>query len=267
MTAGLPPYTVWLDVRDIRPGVDWDTQIRDAIQTCQSILFLMTADSVQDYSGCKLEWSWALKYKKTVIPLRVDPTAESPFRLFSRQYIDFSGSFDVGLARLRTYLSRVGSPEWVLEDLKNQLTEAERALPRSDAEQRLRVVQDMEELHKTIADQTLLLADPESATLRTEERIAAAMEKERQLGWPANTGTHPEFVNAPPMVAPSYFQDRYLESELLGDFLQAANARIMTVVGRGGSEKQLWFAGFSERWRVGDCPMIWGNFQFTALST
>src|SRR5437764_15162438 len=31
LTAGPPPYQVWLDVRDARPGADWDDQIRDAI--------------------------------------------------------------------------------------------------------------------------------------------------------------------------------------------------------------------------------------------
>ena len=43
--------------------------------------------------------------------------------------------------------------------------------------------------------------------------------------------------NTPPVVAPGYFQDRHVESELVGDFLRADDARIMTVVGRGGVGK------------------------------
>jgi len=101
LARGLPPYAVWLDERDTQPGFDWDIQIRDAIQTCQGLLFVMTRDSVQDHSTCKHEWGWALKYKKPVIPLRVDAAAELPFRLSSREYIDFSSGFDAGLARLR----------------------------------------------------------------------------------------------------------------------------------------------------------------------
>ena len=51
LVAGLPSYAVWLDVRDERPGADWDNQIRDAIQACPGLLFVMTGDSVQDYSA------------------------------------------------------------------------------------------------------------------------------------------------------------------------------------------------------------------------
>jgi len=102
LVAGPPTYPVWLDVRDLQPGVDWDTQIRDALRDCSGLLFVVTADSVQDYSATKPEWVRALKYKKPVIPLRFDADAELPLRLESRQGIDFSGGFDVGLARLRT---------------------------------------------------------------------------------------------------------------------------------------------------------------------
>src|SRR5215472_13680363 len=164
LVAGPPSYEVWLDVRDARPGPDWDTQIRDAIQACRGVLFLMTADSVRDHSVCKTEWVWALKYKKPVIPLRVEADAELPFRLSSREYLDFSGDFDVGLARLRTYLGWVGSPEWELQDLRNQLAEAERDLPRADPAQRLRVLQDIQQLQQRSAEQARLLDNPEAAT-------------------------------------------------------------------------------------------------------
>jgi hypothetical protein len=88
LVAGPPSYRVWLDVRDIQPGPAWDDQIRDAIQNCRGLLFVMTKDSVQDFSAAKDEWAWALKYKKPVIPLRFDAAAGLPFRLSSRQYID-----------------------------------------------------------------------------------------------------------------------------------------------------------------------------------
>src|SRR6516165_12534283 len=109
LVGGRPSYPVWLDTRDMQPGVDWDEQITDAIQTCRGVLFVMTADSVRDHSVCKSEWVWALKYKKPVIPLRAEAGAELPFRLGSRQFLDFSDGFDVGLARLRNYLGSVGS--------------------------------------------------------------------------------------------------------------------------------------------------------------
>jgi tetratricopeptide (TPR) repeat protein len=237
LVAGPPSHPVWLDVRDERPGLDWDNQIRDAIQVCPGLLFLMTRDSVQDHSACKPEWVWALKYKKPVIPLRVEAEAELPFRLSSRQYIDFSGGFEVGLAQLRVYLGGMGSPQWVLQDLRDQLTEAERELPRADPVRRPRVEQDIQDLRGRIASQERLLADPEAATRRTEERIAAGLERERQPERPQPAPTRAKFVNTPPVVAPGYFQDRHVESELVGDFLRADDARLMTVVGRGGVGK------------------------------
>lgn len=65
------------------------------------VLFVMTTDSVRDDSGCRNEWTWALKYGKPVIPVRLQRDAELPFRLGSRQYVDFSDDVEAGLARLR----------------------------------------------------------------------------------------------------------------------------------------------------------------------
>ena len=143
----------------------------------------------------------------------------------------------VGLARLRRYLGWVGSPEWVLQDLRDQLAEAERELPRTDPGRRQRVLRDIEELQQRAADQKRLLADPAAATRRTEQRIAAGLEQERQPERPVVAPARAKFVNPPPMAAPGYFQDRHVESELIGEFLRADDERIMTVVGRGGVGK------------------------------
>jgi tetratricopeptide (TPR) repeat protein len=237
LVAGPPSYGVWLDVRDIRPGADWDTQLRDALQGCRGVLFVMTTDSVQDHSACKAEWVWALKYKRPVIPLRVDAGAEPPFRLASRHYLDFSDGFDAGLGQLRRYLGWVGSPGWVLQDLRDQLAEAERELPRVGPGQQRRIRQDIDELRRRVGQQERLVADPGAATRRTEERIAAGLERQRRPERPEVAPARARFVNQPPVAAPEYFQDRHVESELIGDFLRAADERILTVVGRGGVGK------------------------------
>ena len=237
LVAGLPSYPVWLDVRDLQPDGDWDEQIADAIQACRGLLFVMTADSVQAHSVTKDEWVWALRYKKAVIPLRAQGGAGLPFRLASRQYIDFSGGFAIGLAQLRSYLDSVGGPKWVLQDLRYQLAEAERELPRADSAQRLRVRQDIEDLSKRIAEQEHVVADPQAATRRAGERIDAGLEQQRQPERPVVAPAQARFVNQPPVAAPPYFQDRHVESELIGQFLRAADERVLTVVGRGGVGK------------------------------
>ena len=236
LVAGPPSYPVWIDVHDAQPALDWDIQIRDAIQVCLGLLFVMTSDSVHDHSMAKAEWVWALKCKKPIIPLRADAEAELPFRLSSRQYIDFSDGFETGLARLRNYLDIVGSPQWVLQELRYQLTEAERELPRSAPDRQSRIMQDVEQLRQRISDQAQLVADPQAARRRTEERIAAGLEQQRQPERPAAPPSRAKFVNPPPVV-PGYFQDRNAETEHVVEFLRTDDERIMTLVGRGGVGK------------------------------
>ena len=216
LVAGPPTYPVWLDARDLQPGGDWDTQIRDALQACGGVLFVMTTDSVQDHSVTKSEWVWALKYKKPVIPLRAEAGAELPFRLASRQFLDFSDGFDVGLARLRTYLDSVGSPKWVLQDLRDQLAEAERELPRADPGSGRGSARTSRSCGERVGEQERLVADPQAAARRTEERIAAGLEQQRQPERPEAAPARARFVNQPPVTAPAYFQDRHSESEQIG---------------------------------------------------
>src|SRR4051812_42862297 len=153
LVAGPPSYRVFVDVREMRPGQDWDRQLVEAIQTCVAVLFVMTEDSVRDESGCKAEWVAALRYKKPVIPLRLSAAAELPFRLSSRQFIDFSDRYETGLARLRKHLVRRASAAGVLDDLRSRYADAEYELPRADRAQRQRIEREMEELRGRIEQQ------------------------------------------------------------------------------------------------------------------
>jgi len=45
------------------------------------------------------------------------------------------------------------------------------------------------------------------------------------------------FLNPPVMVAPNYFQGRFKETQLIGDFIKNASMRMMIVTGRGGVGK------------------------------
>jgi TIR domain len=239
LIGGPPSYPVWLDVRDLQPGSDWDKQIRDAIRQCQGLLFLMTADSVRDYSGCEDEWTWALKYKKSIIPLRFDSKAMLPFRLSSRQHIDFTTGFDNGLAKLRDHFAWLTSPEGVLQELRFRLADAERELPRAPEEgERERIKQEMEQLRAQIGEQERVVADPAAAAAATDVRIESGIVGQRQPERPQpQVAARARYVNPPPMTAPTYFQDRHVETGLLATFLRAEDTRVVTVVGRGGVGK------------------------------
>jgi tetratricopeptide (TPR) repeat protein len=237
LVAGPPSFPVWLDRRQLRPGEDWDEQIVEAIRTCRGVLLVMTTDSVKPNSVCKHEWVRALKYKKPTLPLRFHADAELPFRLGSRQFVDFTSSFTIALARLRTHLAWMDTPEGALQALKERLEDAERELPRTaEASQRARVQQEIQELHRQIAEQQGLLEDPQAASRRTEQRIASGLELEREPERPV-TVRRAKFINPPPLIAPTWWQDRRVETGLIGKFLNDDGLRLLTVVGRGGIGK------------------------------
>jgi tetratricopeptide (TPR) repeat protein len=237
LIAGPPPFSVWFDQRELQPGLDWDRQLVEAIRGCRAVLFVMTLDSVTDTSVCKREWIRAVKYKKPIIPLLFDPDAELPFQLEPRQYIDFTGSFDTAMAQLRQHLLWMDSPEGVLQALKERLEEAVRELPRAaDATRRARIQQEIDELRRQLGEQQLLVENPQAASEQTEQRIASGLERERQPERPVAV-RRAKFVNPPPMVAPSWWQDRHLETKLIGDFLKDDGLRLLTAVGRGGIGK------------------------------
>jgi tetratricopeptide (TPR) repeat protein len=233
-----PAIPFWLDERDLRPGRPWDQQIVEAIRTCKGMIFIMSKDSVSDGSICNNEWARALKYKKPLIPLLRNRDIDVPLRLESHEYINFSGPFESPMARLREHLAWMDSPEGQLQALKYRLMDAERALPRAaDAEQQAGLQDDIDELRRQIAQQQQDIDDPKAAAERVQKSIDAGLEAERKPAQLVDRISLAKFINPPPMVAPTYFQDRHFETQQIGEFLKDESLRLMTVVGRGGVGK------------------------------
>lgn len=244
LEAGTPSFPVWLDRRDIKPGQDWDDEIAEALKTCLSLIFVMTLDSVEDESECKREWTYALRYKKPVIPVKLHADAEMPFRLAPRQHVDFTRApnsdeeFNAALARLSKHLEWLASPAGQLQALKDRLADAQRDLRRApDPTQRARIEDEIDQLRKDVARQEEVVRDPQGAARRVEESIARGLERERQPERPVAGAPRSKFINPPPGLAPTYFQNRHIETGVLGGFLKDAALRLMTVVGRGGTGK------------------------------
>ncbi len=238
LQAGPPYFPVWIDERNLQAGRDHKKHIKEAIRTCDSVIFLMTKDSVEEESVCNSEWTWALKYKKPVIPLLLEHGIEVPFGLENRQYIDFTGIFERALSQLRIRLQELASPVGTLQEMKDRLSDAERDLRRTqDLMQQARIRDEIELLKKQILDQQHIVDDPEGGKKRVEERITGGLKRERQPEKPVSGISLTRFINHPPGVAPNYFVDRYIETKLIEDFLKNDAQRLITVVGRAGMGK------------------------------
>ena len=237
LQAGPPEIGVWLDERDLRPAEDWDEQIAEAIKKCKGMIFVMTLDSVSANSVCKNEWVRALRYKKPIIPVLLDPDAELPLRLGSREYIDFSRSFGSAVARLRKHLAWMDSPEGHLQALKYRRADAQRELPRARPEQHVRIREDIAELERQITHQQKVIENPKAAEQRVQQSIEVGLEGERQPVMPVGGITIGKFIYPPPLIAPTWFEDRHSETRQIGDFLKDESLRLITVVGRGGIGK------------------------------
>ena len=239
LQSGPPSFEVWLDKRRLQTGaVDWDKQIEEAIRDCESLIFLMTPDSVEDASVCKNEWVQALRYKKPILMVRFHAEAGSPFRLNSRQFIDFTGNFETGLARLRKDLQNLSSLRGVLQAMQYRLNDAQRDLRRaSDPTEEARIKDEIGQLKKQIAEQKRIVENPQAAARQTEHNIQTGLERERQPEKPVSGVMRSKFINPPPDMAPTYFQDRYVETKLIAAFLNDPASRLLTVDGRAGIGK------------------------------
>jgi tetratricopeptide (TPR) repeat protein len=232
-----PEVPVWVAELQLRPGDDWDEQIVEAIKNCKGMIFVMTEDSVKPTSVCKNEWVRALKYKKPIIPLLVHRDAELPFRLGSREYIDFTRSYDSALSRLRRICAWMDSPAGQLQALKHRLADGERELRRAKPERQALIQEEIVELQRQIAQQQTIIDNPIAAEERVQQSIDRGLERARGPAKHFSGISQSKFINPPPLVAPTWFQDRHLETKLIGDFLKDEALRLMIVVGRGGVGK------------------------------
>lgn len=261
LVMGPPTIPCWIDKRNLINGIDWDTQIDDSIRICESLIFVMTKDSVKNTSICKNEWSQALTYKKPIIPVRLHNDAVLPFRLNSRQYIDFSINSSVGLARLRQHLLWLLTPEGQLQCLKDRLNDAHRYLDRVENESRDRVEKEIEELQEEINRLEKIRENPETAAAQSQQSIKVRLDSERQPIPQVEMGKRVKFVHQPPMFAPPHFQDRFVETGVVADFLKNDSRRIITLIGRGGIGKTAMICRLMKSLEQGILPDDRGKFD------
>jgi hypothetical protein len=109
-------FDVWLDTSDIDGGASWSADIEEAIDTCDTLLALLSEGSYHS-EICRGEHLRALRKGKRVIPILVQATADRPIYLEGGNYRDMSNDtqFDTQFALL---LSDMESDEFIHENVQ-----------------------------------------------------------------------------------------------------------------------------------------------------
>ncbi len=70
--------SIWLDVDDIPPGVNWSSAIQQGLDNCDTLLLVVSPDSM-DSSNVTDEWQYFRDEGKPIIPIMHRSTANAPF--------------------------------------------------------------------------------------------------------------------------------------------------------------------------------------------
>jgi hypothetical protein len=90
--------SVWLDVKDLKPGVDWERDLEAALTAASSVVLVGSPGAFKS-ANVRSEWQRAAKLGKRIIVAR-RRGARLPEELMGREIVDFRGAFGQGLEQL-----------------------------------------------------------------------------------------------------------------------------------------------------------------------
>src|ERR1051326_6143924 len=86
-------FDVWLDVLRLTGGASWTVDVESALDSSDIVIALLSRGSFLS-DTCRAEQLRSLRKNKCVIPILVEPDADRPIHLESKQYLDFSSRSD-----------------------------------------------------------------------------------------------------------------------------------------------------------------------------
>ena len=101
--------SVWIDQLDIGPGQLWDRAVQNALESCPSVLIILSPASVNS-DNVMDEVSFALDQKKALVPV-LYRDCDIPFRVRRFQHLDFRSNYEQMLEELKKCLHIAGKPE------------------------------------------------------------------------------------------------------------------------------------------------------------
>jgi hypothetical protein len=100
MRQGVP---VWLDVRDLEPGKDWERGLEEALDAATTVVLVASPDSMES-PNVRNEWQRALRHGKRIVLARFRG-AKIPAELEQCESVDFRLPFGRALRTLVAYLA------------------------------------------------------------------------------------------------------------------------------------------------------------------
>ncbi len=93
---------VWIDQLDIGPGERWDRVVQQALESCPTVLIILSPASVNS-NNVMDEVSFALDQQKAIIPV-LYRDCDIPFRVRRFQHVDFRDNYEHMLEELKRCL-------------------------------------------------------------------------------------------------------------------------------------------------------------------
>ena len=91
-------YKVWLDKKSIKPGQQWDFEIKQGLKNADFIIILLSSNSVNKRGYVQREFKLALEYMEErldsdiyIIPVKID-ACDVPDKLSRHQWVIYSES-------------------------------------------------------------------------------------------------------------------------------------------------------------------------------
>lgn len=239
LTHGEPHFEVWRDRKSRMGGMAWHGKVREAIKSCESLLFVVTRDSVEFVSECTTEWLAAQSYWKTVTLLQLHADAVIPLPLMNCPVISVSEDLrEEEVEAIRNRLLLLRSPEGKLEQLEYRLLGLQHEARRTDdPAQRDRIEEDIEVVRREMERWQRIVSDPVGTVKAADEKIQQGMDEERAREKPCEPPTPSRVVNRPPEGIIRHFQDRGRVIKRLKDFLDNEDLTLFAVLGKSGLGK------------------------------
>jgi hypothetical protein len=142
---------------------------------------------------------------------------------------------------LRDAILTAGTTQGRLASAKQYLEDAEQARAYALPGNRARIEADILDQKRLVQALSEVISDPVGVRERLNQRVRLGVERERvpqhALQNVDEGAVKIRFINPAPVLAPGCFQDRFVETRVICEFLRDEAKRLLVVTGRGGVGK------------------------------